>query len=229
MSSWRTSHFPQHPQQQQGGGGGGFYGNYPNHGQQSSSNAGGGNNNGGAGVPIENGPRAKCDQVVFEAIAKAAEIVVGSRCWIDPTTIAVQQQQLMNYTNQAGTHNNYVGAGNGQYNGGSSSRFNLLVPEVQGVRYVQQRKRHASCVDESFVCSRTFIFHCFLTLSFGSIVQLTISTWAPITCIGRFFNGGSELYMYPFDWTCTTNMRMASENCWNDGVWNTHQKLEKGT
>ena len=31
--------------------------------------------------PVEHsGPRAKCDQVVFEAIAKAAEIIVTSRC-----------------------------------------------------------------------------------------------------------------------------------------------------
>jgi hypothetical protein len=56
--------------------------------------------------PMENGPRAKCDQVVFEAIAKAAEIVVGSRCWIE----------------------------NGGNNSAGSSRFNLEVPEVQGVR-----------------------------------------------------------------------------------------------
>lgn len=59
----------------------------------------------------ENGPRAKCDQVVFEAIAKAAEIVVGSRCWID--------HPISN-----------IGGGSNS----SSSRFNLLVPEVQGVR-----------------------------------------------------------------------------------------------
>ena len=62
--------------------------------------------------PVENGPRAKCDQVVFEAIAKAAEIVVGSRCWIDhipPNLNALS----------------------------SSRRFNLLVPEVQGVRCVR--------------------------------------------------------------------------------------------
>ncbi|CAJ1954758.1 unnamed protein product [Cylindrotheca closterium] len=57
-----------------------------------------------------NGPRAKCDQVVFEAIAKAAEIVVGSRCWIE---------------NVPGSN--------------SSSRFNLLVPEVQGVRSILHR------------------------------------------------------------------------------------------
>jgi hypothetical protein len=53
----------------------------------------------------QNGPRAKCDQVVFEAIAKAAEVVVASRCWIENTS-----------------GSNY------------SSRFNLMVPEVQGVR-----------------------------------------------------------------------------------------------
>jgi hypothetical protein len=135
MSSWRTSHFPQQQQQQQQQGG--LYGNYPSAGQQLTSNAGGSSNN-NAGFPVENGPRAKCDQVVFEAIAKAAEIVVGSRCWIDPNTIVVQQQQQVNHANQGGTHNSNGGAGNGQYNGGSSSRFNLLVPEVQGVRYVLQ-------------------------------------------------------------------------------------------
>lgn len=53
----------------------------------------------------QNGPRAKCDQVVFEAIAKAAEIVVASRCWIENTP-----------------------------GGNSSIRFNLSVPEVHGVR-----------------------------------------------------------------------------------------------
>ena len=139
MSSWRNSHFPQQQQQQQQGGGGLFGGNFPNQGHQLSSNAGFNSNNNGSGVPVENGPRAKCDQVVFEAIAKAAEIVVGSRCWIDPTTIAVQQQQQQQqFANQGGHHNNNNnnngGNGNGQYNGGSSSRFNLLVPEIQGVR-----------------------------------------------------------------------------------------------
>ena len=76
--------------------------------QQYATNANGSSNNNN---PVENGPRAKCDQVVFEAIAKAAEIVVGSRCWIDhipPNLNALS----------------------------SSRRFNLLVPEVQGVRCV---------------------------------------------------------------------------------------------
>ena len=79
---------------------------------------------GGGGTtsgPSENGPRAKCDQVVFEAIAKAAEIVVGSRCYI------------------GGGDNQFGGGGTafgGNYSGNSNSgsRFNLMVPEVQGVR-----------------------------------------------------------------------------------------------
>mmetsp|Transcript_21818 Transcript_21818/g.53951 ORF Transcript_21818/g.53951 Transcript_21818/m.53951 type:complete len:799 (+) Transcript_21818:238-2634(+) len=73
-----------------------------------SSSVGGDQNNN------NNGPRAKCDQVVFEAIAKAAEIVVGSRCWIE---------------NVPGSN--------------SSSRFNLLVPEVQGVRSILHRWKRA--------------------------------------------------------------------------------------
>ena len=70
--------------------------------------------------PTENGPRAKCDQVVFEAIAKAAEIVVGSRCYIGAE----------NQFGGGGTA--FGGSNNGNSNSGS--RFNLMVPEVQGVR-----------------------------------------------------------------------------------------------
>ena len=54
------------------------------------------------------GPRANCDQVVFEAIAKAAEIVVASRCKIDSDLPSASQT--------------------------TSGRFNLLVPEVKSVR-----------------------------------------------------------------------------------------------
>ena len=68
---------------------------------------------------LENGPRAKCDQVVFEAIAKAAEIVVGSRGWIGHVP----------------SSSNANGA-----TPSSSRRFNLLVPEVEGVRYVKLQK-----------------------------------------------------------------------------------------
>ena len=60
-----------------------------------------------------NGPRANCDQVVFEAIAKAAEIVVASRCKIDSDLASASQT--------------------------GSGRFNLLVPEVKSVRNILQR------------------------------------------------------------------------------------------
>lgn len=55
------------------------------------------------------GPRAKCDQVIFEALCKACEIVVGSR-----TTIAATA---------------------------NSSRFNLQIPEVAGVRSILSQYR----------------------------------------------------------------------------------------
>lgn len=77
---------------------------------------------------MENGPRAKCDQVVFEAIAKAAEIVVGSRCWIDSSSAAAAA------ANNSRLPSSLSGAVGGESS--SSRRFNLLVPEVQGVRYV---------------------------------------------------------------------------------------------
>ena len=92
----------QQQQQQYVGGDGGTY--YPPNTTHTTTN--------------KTGPRAKCDQVVFEAIAKAAEIVVASRCW------------LGNSTNGTTT----VGPGNNSAAG--SGRFNLLVPEVQSVRYV---------------------------------------------------------------------------------------------
>ncbi|VEU43881.1 unnamed protein product [Pseudo-nitzschia multistriata] len=66
--------------------------------------------------PHPSGPRAQCDQVVFEAIAKAAEIVVASRCWLGE-----------------------AGEGRGASSSNGSGRFNLLVPEVQSVRSILQR------------------------------------------------------------------------------------------
>ena len=61
------------------------------------------------------GPRAKCDQVVYEAIAKACEIVVSSR-----------------------GNNNGTSA---QPSPHSSSRFNLQLPEIQAVRSILQTYR----------------------------------------------------------------------------------------
>jgi hypothetical protein len=66
--------------------------------------------NGGASP--SDGPRAKCDQVVYECVAKAAEIIVGSR-----TPYASSRLSQDFYKT-------------------NSSRFNLLVPEIDGVRYV---------------------------------------------------------------------------------------------
>jgi Autophagy-related protein 13 len=55
------------------------------------------------------GPRAKCDQVIFEALCKACEIIVGSRTTISATA--------------------------------NSSRFNLQIPEVAGVRSILSQYR----------------------------------------------------------------------------------------
>ena len=117
-----------------------------------------------------NGPRAKCDQVIFEAIAKAAEIVVGSRCWIDS--------------------GNPFGAGGGS-NGSSnnSSRFNLLVPEIQGVRYV-------------FYCyERTVSF--LLILNCGKLITIPYTHLLLILLHAIYkvqsYNVGNVPYMYHYD------------------------------
>ena len=68
---------------------------------------------------VRKGPRSQCDQVVFEALAKAAEIVVASRCWLGTTP--------------GGRGSRGGGSGSGS---GNLGRFNLLVPEVPSVRYV---------------------------------------------------------------------------------------------
>ncbi|GKY92181.1 hypothetical protein MPSEU_000189400 [Mayamaea pseudoterrestris] len=60
----------------------------------------------------DNGPRTKCDQVVFEAIAKACEIIVTSRC----PSIETNNNTANNTT----------------------SRFNLQLPELSGVRNILQ-------------------------------------------------------------------------------------------
>jgi len=109
---------------------------------------------------MSDGPRNKCDAIVFEAIAKAAEIVVGSRCWIDGTGGTQHQQNNFynnNHTSSPSPHQNNNhnqsnpasrGYGNGKSssnnnNGTTTSRFNLLVPEVQGVRSILQRWKRA--------------------------------------------------------------------------------------
>lgn len=68
------------------------------------------------------GPRAKCDQVVYEAIAKAAEIIVRARCPISSDRRS---------TTKASTSSAPSG-------GTSSSRFHLEVEEVESVRSILQ-------------------------------------------------------------------------------------------
>ena len=80
-------------------------------------------------VNHENGPRAKCDQVIFEAMAKAAEIIVNGRNASTASSVMSSggtptsgQQQRHHQNNNGGNPNN------------SSSRFNLIVPEIPEVR-----------------------------------------------------------------------------------------------
>lgn len=105
-----------------------------------------------------NGPRSKCDQVVYEAIAKSCEIVVRGRCDIPTSTpqqnnLGVSTSGLASgavivgsdrplhgiYSPQRGFHKQYsasAGLGGGGGGGGNGSRFNLEVSEVDSVRYV---------------------------------------------------------------------------------------------
>eukprot|EP00586_Coscinodiscus_wailesii_P021991 CAMPEP_0172498898 /NCGR_PEP_ID=MMETSP1066-20121228/119218_1 /TAXON_ID=671091 /ORGANISM="Coscinodiscus wailesii, Strain CCMP2513" /LENGTH=875 /DNA_ID=CAMNT_0013272367 /DNA_START=56 /DNA_END=2686 /DNA_ORIENTATION=+ len=78
---------------------------------------------------IKIGPRAKCDQVVYEAIAKAAEIIVRSRCHIPPVVASAE--------NNGGDDRKSNGKSS------SSSRFNIEVAEVEQVRSILQRWRRS--------------------------------------------------------------------------------------
>ena len=115
--------------------------------------------------PPISGPRSKCDAVVYEAIAKACEIVVRGRCDVPssnaggggPTSSSNANSSHQNsmlgasgavivgsdrpvhgiYSPQRGFHRQ-AGAGGGGVGGSSgSSRFNLEVEEVATVRCVR--------------------------------------------------------------------------------------------
>jgi len=88
------------------------------------------NNNNNATTTTSGGPRAKCEQVVYEAMAKALEIVVGGR-------IAVADDRD-GTTGGAGAAANNLFA---NYQQQQQSRFNVLVPEVPSVRDVLRRCR----------------------------------------------------------------------------------------
>ena len=77
-------------------------------------------------------PRAKCDQVVYEAIAKAAEIIVRGRCQVSSSTTNTHSSHITSSIGAAGVHSRRMG-GSGS---GVSSRFNLQIEEVDAVRWV---------------------------------------------------------------------------------------------
>lgn len=106
-------------------------------------------------------PRAKCDQVVYEAIAKAAEIIVRGRCQVPSappnhshtstsphrksTGMAPSLGSSSIYNVHGNTrHGSNVGvssrrsSGSGSSSGGASSRFNLHIEEVDSVRSILQ-------------------------------------------------------------------------------------------
>lgn len=114
--------------------------------------------------PPISGPRSKCDQVVYEAIAKACEIVVRGRCDVPSSapanaaaaaagTSSPNQNSMLGasggavivgsdrpvhgiYSPQRGFHRQ-AGGGGGAVGGSSGSRFNLEVEEVAAVRCVR--------------------------------------------------------------------------------------------
>eukprot|EP00581_Thalassiosira_minuscula_P009640 CAMPEP_0183708664 /NCGR_PEP_ID=MMETSP0737-20130205/4890_1 /TAXON_ID=385413 /ORGANISM="Thalassiosira miniscula, Strain CCMP1093" /LENGTH=1325 /DNA_ID=CAMNT_0025936561 /DNA_START=489 /DNA_END=4466 /DNA_ORIENTATION=+ len=95
------------------------------------------------------GPRAKCDQVIYEAIAKACEIAVRGRCTDladdaatmmgsggnpNSTSRAGEKRRSFNY--YGGNPNQSPGSNHTASNNSTSSRFNIEVDEVPTVRHI---------------------------------------------------------------------------------------------
>ena len=76
------------------------------------------------------GPRAKCDRVVYEAIAKAAEIIVRGRCRCNNST------QHNNVSGSVANNNNT--ANNSPNTSHTGTRFYLEIEEVPTVRSILQ-------------------------------------------------------------------------------------------
>jgi len=98
------------------------------------------------------GPRAKCDQVVYEAIAKATEIIVRGRCECNNSngsgnggseSIGMNSQTHMNTRNQGQGNHGGGGGGTTSSSSGSTSRFHLEVEEVPIVRGTLQMWRRS--------------------------------------------------------------------------------------
>lgn len=77
------------------------------------------------------GPRAKCDQVIYEAICKGCEIIIHSRMGNTTTTT--------NTSTTASTASTASSTGNS--NATTTSRFNLQIPEIVGVRNILSQYR----------------------------------------------------------------------------------------
>ncbi|KAL7566264.1 hypothetical protein ACA910_011324 [Epithemia clementina (nom. ined.)] len=98
---------------------------------------------GGAGGTTS-GPRAKCDQVIFEALAKATEIIVASRVG---ASASANGNSLINQSPKHQQHQQQRPQVGGYYpqqnHAPISSRFNLSMPENPALRNILQRWRRA--------------------------------------------------------------------------------------
>lgn len=80
------------------------------------------------------GPRAKCDQVVYEAIAKAAEIIVRGRCHIDGHNSSKCNDNNNSNSNAGNPNGHGHDRRRTSFQKSSVSRFHLEVEEVDLVR-----------------------------------------------------------------------------------------------
>jgi len=79
-------------------------------------------------------PRSKCDQVVYEAIAKITEIIVRSRC--EEVDLRTSDDSVGLTSDRVTSRTSHISGGyNGSnYNVSNSARFNLEIEEVDSIR-----------------------------------------------------------------------------------------------
>ena len=82
-------------------------------------------------------PRAKCDQVVYEAIAKITEIITRSRCdesdLHTPDSVDAHAASDRSRANSAGGYNSSSNSSS-TLSSSSSARFNIEIQEVESIR-----------------------------------------------------------------------------------------------
>lgn len=142
--------------------------------------------------PDTSGPRAKCETVIYEAFAKAAEIIVQSRCPLD----GIDAAAIMSGNNKPS----------------SSPRFNLHVPEIQDVRCVY-------CVVHVLYMGG---IHYDSTATAMNVYAHSCVTYHPSLDhssphADHRYNDGEGRYMFHYDLTFITNMA-TNVNYSNDGV-----------